>query len=125
MNPTRWLPLCAALLLSGCGSWNTLRSDDVAKASDLSLKGTYCESIPRVYGGVVWDMCQLYGEPPSKGASEGYTPPPSPSGGGPVYYTAAILPFLDLPLSGLTDTLALPYTLFKQKRDGSIELSRD
>lgn len=118
------LSLLAACALSGCGSWHTLRSDATASTSELSLKGTYCQALPRVYGGVVWDMCQLYGEPPAKGSAEGYTPPPSPSGSGRVY-TAVILPFLDLPLSGITDTLALPYTLYRQNRDGSIELSRD
>lgn len=124
MNRLRLLPLCAAVLLNGCGSWHMLRSDDTASTAQLSLKGTYCQSLPRVYGGVVWDMCQLYGEPPANGAAQGYAPPPSPSGSGRVY-TAVILPFLDLPLSGIADTLALPYTLYRQNRDGSIELTRD
>jgi uncharacterized protein YceK len=114
--------LLGAALLGGCGSYHTLRSDDVAKASDLRLKGTHCQAIPRVYGGVIWDFCQLYGEPPASGDSVGYTPPPSPANAriGP-----PILPLIDVAFSGITDTLALPYTLYRQSRDGSIELRRD
>lgn len=113
-----WLVLGAALL-SACGSYHTLRSDDVVDASDLRLKGTYCGAIPRVYGGVVWDACQLYGEPP---ADSGNTPPSALAN-----YAVGppILPVLDMAFSGVIDTLALPYTLYRQNRDGSIELRRD
>lgn len=114
--------LLGAALLSGCGSYHTLRSDDVAKASDLRLKGTYCQAIPRVYGGVVWDFCQLYGEPPASGDPVGHTPAPSPSHD---KFGPPILPLIDVAFSGITDTLALPYTLYRQNRDGSIELTRD
>ncbi|WP_447746510.1 YceK/YidQ family lipoprotein [Pseudomonas nicosulfuronedens] len=122
MTMFRSVLLLASALLSGCGSYHTLRSDDVVKASDLRLKGTHCQAIPRVYGGVVWDFCQLYGEPPMSGNSVGYTPAPTPSNEriGP-----PILPLIDVVLSGITDTLALPYTLYRQQRDGSIELTHD
>ena len=112
-------PLLMAGLLSGCGSYHTLRSDDVVNASELRLKGTYCGAIPRVYSGVVWDACQLYGEPP---ADTGYTPPPTPATS---TFGPPILPVLDMVFSGVVDTLALPYTLYRQSRDGSIELRRD
>ena len=111
--------LLGAALLSGCGSYHTLRSDDVANASDLNLKGSYCGAIPRVYGGVVWDACQLYGEPP---ANAGYTPPATPANH---TFGPPILPVLDMAFSGVVDTLALPYTLYRQSRDGSIELRRN
>ncbi|MCP1625623.1 YceK/YidQ family lipoprotein [Pseudomonas nitroreducens] len=109
-------PLLMAGLLSGCGSYHTLRSDDVVRASDLRLKGTYCGSIPRVYGGVVWDACQLFGEPP---VQDGYTPAATPAN---YKFGRPILPVLDMALSGVVDTLALPYTIYRQNRDGSIEL---
>ncbi|MBB4867960.1 uncharacterized protein YceK [Pseudomonas nitritireducens] len=112
-------PLLFLGLLSGCGSYHTLRSDDVVDASELRLKGTYCGAIPRVYGGVVWDACQLYGEPP---ANTGYTPATSPANH---TFGPPTLPVLDMALSGVVDTLALPYTLYRQNRDGSIELRRD
>lgn len=112
-------PLLLAGVLSGCGSYHTLRSDNVANASDLRLKGTYCGAIPRVYGGVVWDACQLYGEPP---ADSGYTPAATPAN---YTFGPPILPVLDMALSGVVDTLALPYTLYRQSRDGSIELRRN
>ncbi|OWP49473.1 YceK/YidQ family lipoprotein [Pseudomonas nitroreducens] len=111
--------LLGAALLSGCGSYHTLRSDAVVDASDLRLKGTYCGAIPRVYGGVVWDACQLYGEPP---ADAGYSPPSTPANH---TFGPPILPVLDMVFSGVVDTLALPYTLYRQNRDGSIELRRD
>ncbi|MBD9513108.1 YceK/YidQ family lipoprotein [Pseudomonas sp. PDM22] len=113
-----WLLLGAALL-GGCGSYHTLRSDEVVDASDLRLKGTYCGAIPRVYGGVVWDACQLYGEPP---ADTGHTSASTPAN---YSFGPPILPVLDMAFSGVVDTLALPYTLYRQNRDGSIELRRD
>lgn len=116
-----WMLLSAALL-GGCGSYHTLRSDDVAKVSDLRLKGTYCQAIPRVYGGVVWDFCQLYGEPVVSGNSVGYTPASSPAND---KFGPPVLPLIDVAFSGITDTLALPYTLYRQSRDGSIELRHD
>lgn len=119
MTLCRFLPLLAVALISGCGSYHTLRSDDVVDASELNLKGTYCGAIPRVYGGVVWDACQLYGEPP---ADTGYTPPSAPAN---FTFGPPILPVLDVAFSGVFDTLALPYTIYRQQRDGSIELRRD
>ncbi|MDH0292667.1 YceK/YidQ family lipoprotein [Pseudomonas sp. GD04087] len=113
-----WL-LFSAALLSGCGSYHTLHSDDVVSASELNLKGTYCGAIPRVYGGVVWDACQLYGEPP---ADTGYTPPSAPANH---TFGPQILPLLDMAFSGVVDTFALPYTLYRQNRDGSIQLTHD
>ncbi len=113
-----WL-LLAAALLGGCGSFHTLRSDAVVNASDLRLKGTYCGAIPRVYGGVVWDACQLYGEPPQ---DANQTPPATPAN---QVFGPPVLAVLDMALSGVVDTLALPYTVYRQQRDGSIELRRD
>ncbi|PJI47103.1 MAG: YceK/YidQ family lipoprotein [Pseudomonas sp.] len=115
-------PLLLAGLLSGCGTYHTLRSGNVADASDLRLKGTYCQAIPRVYGGVVWDICQFYGEPPASSDEAGYKPPPTPSNN---KFGMPILAVLDMALSGVTDTLALPYTIYRQQRDGSIELTHD
>lgn len=119
MKPCLTWPLLLASLLSGCGSYHTLRSDDVMSASDLRLKGTYCGAIPRVYGGVVWDACQLYGEPPTD------TPSKTPDTPANATLGPQVLPVLDMVLSGVVDTLALPYTVYRQNRDGSIELQRD
>lgn len=35
------------------------------------------------------------------------------------------MPIFDMGLSAVADTLALPYTLYRQDRDGDIQLLRD
>ncbi|WP_152225579.1 YceK/YidQ family lipoprotein [Pseudomonas sp. SCB32] len=111
--------LIAALLIAtgvtGCGSVRTLSSDNVAKVDDLHLKGTYCgDTIPRVYGGVVYNLCVMNGGSGERGGS-GYR------------YMPALVPYsvIDMGLSAVADTLTLPYTLYRQNRDGDIQLVRD
>ena len=88
-------------VLSGCGSVLTLLQDDADAARDLRKQKTYCQSIPRIYSGLAYDFCVL-------------NAPPDPTG--------FLVPFvlLDLPLSGMFDTLALPYTIYQQLVDGNI-----
>lgn len=100
--------LMLATGLSGCGSMHTLRSDDVVRASEIELSGTYCEVVPRVYSGVTYDLCWLHGEPfVARGGVSGAT---------------VVWPLADMLLSGVTDTVSLPYTLYRQHRDGSIQV---
>ncbi|WP_152225582.1 YceK/YidQ family lipoprotein [Pseudomonas sp. SCB32] len=103
--------LLLAVGLSGCGSLHTLGSDEVVNASDIKLQGTYCDVIPRVYSGVTYDLCWMHGER--------FVPRGGVSG------ATVIWPLADMLLSGVTDTVSLPYTLYRQHRDGSIELRRD
>ena len=62
---------------------------------------TYCQSLPRIYSGLAFDFCVL-------------NAPPDPSG--------FLVPFvlLDLPLSAVFDTVALPYTVYRQVTDGNL-----
>lgn len=103
--------LMLAAVLSGCGSLHTLATDDVARTEDLKLAGTYCDVIPRVYSGVTYDLCWMHGEPGvARGGVSGAT---------------VVWPLADLLFSGVTDTVSLPYTLYRQHRDGSIQLVRN
>lgn len=74
---------------------------------------TYCESIPRVYSGVGYDICKLNAQPVNvhdEGLSEI----------GDLQHVP--FAFLDIIFSAVFDTLALPYTIYKQRREGNIEL---
>ncbi|CAI8925309.1 YceK/YidQ family lipoprotein [Pseudomonas sp. IT-347P] len=87
--------------LAGCGSVMSVLQDDADVARDMRKQKTYCQSIPRVYSGLAFDFCVL-------------NAPPDPSG----YLVPFVL--LDLPLSGVFDTVALPYTVYRQVTDGNL-----
>ncbi|VEF07471.1 lipoprotein [Pseudomonas fluorescens] len=94
--------LCAvSAVLSGCGSVLTVLQDDADVARDMRKQKTYCQSIPRIYSGLAYDFCVL-------------NAPPDPTG--------FLVPFvlLDLPLSGVFDTVSLPYTIYRQIEDGNV-----
>jgi len=92
--------------LSGCGTAMTVIQGDADAARDLRKHKTNCQSIPRVYSGLAYDFCVL-------------DAPPDHSG--------FLVPFLllDLPLSGIFDTLSLPYTIYRQATEGSIGIYRN
>ncbi|AZF40664.1 hypothetical protein C4J87_0475 [Pseudomonas sp. R1-43-08] len=96
-----------SLLLGGCGTATTvLRGDDVT-VRELRGKKTYCQSVSRIYSGVAYDLCVLHG-------------PPSSAGG--LSLNGIPWAILDVPVSGVLDTLVLPYTLYRQNADGNLEL---
>jgi uncharacterized protein YceK len=90
-------------VLSGCGSALTVLQDDADVARDMRKQKTYCQSIPRIYSGLAFDFCVL-------------NAPPDPTG--------VLVPFvlLDLPLSGVLDTVSLPYTIYRQIEDGNLNI---
>ena len=90
-----------SLALSGCGTVSTVLQDEAEAARDLRKQKTYCQSIPRIYSGLAYDFCVL-------------NAPPDPTG--------FLVPFilLDLTLSGVFDTISLPYTIYRQGMDGNI-----
>ena len=92
-----------SLALAGCGTVNTVLQDDAGAARDLRKQKTYCQSIPRIYSGLAYDFCVL-------------NAPPDPTG--------FLVPFilLDLTLSGVFDTVFLPYTIYRQSTDGNIKI---
>ncbi|WP_236410617.1 YceK/YidQ family lipoprotein [Pseudomonas syringae] len=94
-------------VMAGCGTVNTaIRGDSVA-VRELKAKKTYCQSVPRIYSGVAYDLCVLHA-PPQSGSGLSLNDIP--------------WPFLDLAFSGIADTLFLPYTIYRQNADGSLEL---
>lgn len=90
-----------SLALAGCGTVSTVLQDDESAARGLRKQKTYCQSIPRIYSGLAYDFCAL-------------NAPPDPTG----YLVPFIL--LDLALSGVLDTVSLPYTVYRQAADGNI-----
>lgn len=90
-----------AWFLSGCGTAASVLQMDADVARDMRKQKTYCQSIPRIYSGLAFDFCVL-------------NAPPDPTG--------VLLPFvlLDLPLSGVLDTVVLPYTIYRQASDGNL-----
>jgi uncharacterized protein YceK len=96
-------------VLTGCGSVRTLAPDQGKVKISYNDKRSYCQSIPRIYSGVAHNFCQLYGEPDKTS-----------------YRTAAEFPFwaTDTVLCAVTDTLALPYTVTRQIKDGSLKVVR-
>jgi uncharacterized protein YceK len=90
-----------SLALMGCGTVATVLQDEADAAQGLRRQKTYCQSIPRVYSGLAYDFCAL-------------NAPPDPSG----FLMPVVL--LDMALSGVLDTVVLPYTVYRQGTDGNI-----
>lgn len=97
------------LTLYGCGTINTVISSDANAISKLRVAKTRCEAIPQIYSGVSYDLCILHG-PPQVGEHDPAAP--------------ALIPLqvLDLIPSGIADTLLLPYTIYLQHSEGSLDL---
>lgn len=104
--------LALALTLGGCGNIVTVYMGDIKTSNYLLDQGSSCGAVPRVYSGVIFDFCMLYGEPANNSRS-------SVSGG-----SAFPILFIDAAASGILDTVSLPYTIYRQSTDGSIEISR-
>ncbi|MCF5720069.1 YceK/YidQ family lipoprotein [Pseudomonas syringae] len=99
--------LSVCLIVAGCGTMTTVLREDSVTVQSLKAKKTYCQSIPRVYSGVSYDLCVLH------------APPHSGSG---LSLNNVPWPYLDVAVSAALDTILLPYTVYRQSADGSIEL---
>ncbi|UXH38167.1 YceK/YidQ family lipoprotein [Pseudomonas promysalinigenes] len=98
-----------SLLLTGCGTINTVFSSDEQTAQGLASAQTRCEALPRVYSGVFYNLCILHGPP-----QVAEQVPGAPAG--------IPLRLIDFIPSGVFDTLLLPYTISVQATEGSLEL---
>ena len=99
------IPLLSLSLLSGCGTFTTLTNSDAEIASNLKKQNSGCVSVPRVYSGVAYNMCKLN------------------SNGNSVYFLPMVGIYLvDSVFSAATDTVALPYTVYAQSQEGSLDL---
>lgn len=92
-----------SLALTGCGTVATVLQDDAQAAQGLRRQKSYCQSIPRIYSGLAYDFCVLHA-------------PPDPTG------ILVPLILVDLALSGVLDTVVLPYTVYRQGMDGNIRI---
>ena len=92
-----------SLALTGCGTVSSVLQDDTSAAQGLRKQKTYCQSIPRIYSGLAYDFCVLNAAPDP---------------------TGILLPFVlvDFTLSGVFDTVLLPYTVYRQATDGNISI---
>ena len=106
-----------ALLLCGCGTINTVFRPDAVASQNLKDSRSHCESVPRIYSGVVYGFCTLNGQPEPEKSLSGVSL--SDSSGGLLPVVA-----IEFVASGVLDTLVLPYTIYRQNKDGSIEIFR-
>ena len=103
--------------LAGCGTVNTVFRPDAVASQNLKDSRSHCENVPRIYSGVVYGFCTLNGEPqPEKSLSNISLSD----------HAGSLLPVvaLEFVASGVLDTLVLPYTIYRQSKDGSIEIYR-
>jgi uncharacterized protein YceK len=99
--------LLAAMIFTGCGTFQTVVRSDEAAAKSLKEQKTYCGAVPRIYSGVTYDFCSLHA-PPGLGIDE-YK-----------YNNGTPFVLIDVVISGVLDTMLLPYTIYRQQADGSI-----
>ena len=109
------LLVAAVLVLSGCGTINTVFRPDAVASKSLKDSRSHCGSVPRIYSGVMYGFCYLNSEPKPEKSAEDPTFGQRESSIFPIIAIEAIA-------SGLADTLVLPYTVYRQSQDGSIEI---
>ena len=106
------ISLCVQTLwLASCGTISSTLTSDSYTRGELRAHKTYCEKLPRVYAGLAYDFCLFHAEPVS------YHPA--------VYaYSLNFIPYIvvEAALSGVLDTIVLPYTVIQQIDRGSLEL---
>ncbi len=95
----------------GCGTLKTTALDEPRIEIGTKSKRSLCSSIPHVYSGVFHNFCWLHRETnPNHSAIR----------------STGDLPIIavDTVLSGLMDTILLPYSIYKQAEEGSIKVER-
>ncbi|QSB40237.1 YceK/YidQ family lipoprotein [Pseudomonas hygromyciniae] len=113
MSRTSKVLLLACLLVAGgCSTVNTVFRPDAVASQNLKALRSNCENVPRIYSGVISGFCSLNGEPNGSRSMNDQAINDIPS--------VAV----DFMASGVLDTLMLPYTVYRQHRDGSIEIFR-
>ena len=112
--------LAILLNLSGCGSLMTLVDFDGEVSA--GLKTTHCNQIPYIYSGVVYDFCYLDGEP-SKNTANSQEEGAGIGSAGHAVTSPGVL--IDFVISGVVDTIALPYTIYRHSRGDYIRIRKD
>lgn len=102
--------LATLVAVTGCGTVNTVFRGDGVASRKLNGTRTYCTTIPRVYSGVSYGFCTLHGEPSLPSSIQAQ------------YAVPGVI--ADLFVSGVMDTVLLPYTVYRQVSDGSIPIKK-
>lgn len=100
--------LLGLLVFSGCGTFNSLAKKDSEIARHLQKVNTNCSVIPRIYGGVAYDLCLVNSNPDSLLQTWHFK-----------------LRLFDTIPSAALDTVVLPYSVYSQIHDGSIKVKKD
>ncbi len=100
--------LLGVCVLSGCGSIATLSATDDNVTSNLRNIGSYCGTVPRIYSGVVYDYCSMLSDHTSRWSLVWFVPVG--------FYAVSMLG------SAVVDTVALPYTIPAQGKNGSYHI---
>jgi len=114
---TQVLLVATLLMLCGCGTINTVFRPDAVASQNLKDSRSYCENIPRIYSGVIYGFCTLNGEPAPEKSLKDRTLSDHEGNAFPII----AIEFIG---SSVLDTLVLPYTIYRQNKDGSIEIFR-
>ena len=113
----RILLVSTLLLASGCGTINTVFRPDAVASQNLKESRSHCENVPRIYSGVIYGFCTLNGEPAPDKSLKDQSLLDSQGNAFPIIA-------IEFVASGVMDTLVLPYTIYRQNKDGSIEIFR-
>jgi len=100
-----------AVFVAGCGTLKTTGLDKPRIEIGTKSKKSLCTEIPHIYSGVFYNFCWLNRE---NNPNETYS---SNAGGVPIIT-------VDILLSGIMDTILLPYSIYKQADVGSIKVER-
>jgi uncharacterized protein YceK len=98
-----------AVFIAGCGTLKTTALDEPRIEIGTKSKKSLCTEIPRIYSGVFYNVCWLNRE---TNINNTY----SPNRRGVPYIV------VDMVMSGLLDTILLPYSIYKQVEVGSIKV---
>ncbi len=102
--------ILSALLCCSCATVKTLSPENSHVVIQHQGKKSYCEEIPRIYSGVSYNLCLLYGEPNRNGDLGGGL------NGVPWF-------IFDSVFSAVADTVVIPYTLVAQTTKGNIKVN--
>lgn len=93
------------VLLTACGTTTTLTSSDREIAANLKRQESNCESLPRIYSGVAYNLCKMN------------------SNNNSIYFNWQLgFYFIDSVASAATDTIVLPLTAYSQAKNGSLQI---
>ena len=98
--------LLAILPLTACGTVTTLSHSDREIADNLKKDKTNCQVMPRIYSGVSYNVCKLNSNSES------------------INFEWLLGYYLfDGVASAITDTVALPVTVYSQSKNGNLEIN--